>query len=301
MPLSVEQKINKRLLVGILILAGILVINISLIIVLSLPVHRALTETNANKVIFLNVGQGDSILIESIQGHNILIDGGPSKEISYKLDEYLPLTNRKIDIMILTHPDPDHLNGLVEVVKRYKVNQVYGNGVYDPDLNYLEWQKTIKENNIPFSYITHPQRLAIDGQIFADFLWPRQSYINQSLKDDNVASVVAKFDINGHKFLLTGDLPTEEENQLIAAKTDLSAEVLKVGHHGSKYSTSYNFLQQVKPSYAVISVSKNSFGHPSFRVLNTLGKINLKPLRTDEKGDIIFFIKDNQLSFNTQK
>ncbi|MDD2646614.1 MAG: MBL fold metallo-hydrolase [Patescibacteria group bacterium] len=258
-------------------------------------------QTGDDKIIFLDVGQGDSILIESAQGHNILIDGGPSKEISYKLDQYLPLTNRKIDIMILTHPDPDHLNGLVEVIKRYQVNQIYSNGVYDPDLNYLEWQGVIIEKNIPFSYITHPMQLAIDSRVFVDFLWPRQNYINQSLKDDNIASVVTKFDINGHKFLLTGDLPSEEEGELLATKTDPIAEVLKIAHHGSKYSTSNNFLALVKPSYAVISVGKNSFGHPSFRVLNSLQKINTSPLRTDEKGDIIFFINQSGLRVQTAK
>jgi competence protein ComEC len=247
------------------------------------------------KIIFLDVGQGDSILIQTPVAYNILIDGGPNSNLVYKLDKYVPINNRKIDLMILTHPDPDHLIGLIEVLKRYKVNYVAYTGVSDPDLAYLEWKKLIKEKQIPTIIIDKKKNLKLDEKINLEFLWPQENLVNKSFDDDNYNSIVCKLIFDQIKFLFTADIPKEVEEKLIELKEDLEADVLKVAHHGSKDSTSLEFLNFVKPKYAVISVGRNKFGHPNFRVLSNLKKIRANILRTDFLKDIIFITDGKEL------
>jgi len=299
-----EFQNSKRLKILILLFAGLLVIDLFLIGYFFVFNHQGQSSNLNNfvgKVIFLDVGQGDAILIQTAAQQNILIDGGPTRQIIYKLDQYLPLNHRQIDLMILTHPDPDHLNGLVEVLKHYPVNQVYSNGVSDPDLNYLAWQKIIADKHIPLHFVIHPEKLQIDQQMRLDFLWPQESLVGQNLKDDNLGSIVAELVDNNYKFLFTGDIPAAIENQLIKDNPDFKIDVLKVSHHGSKYSTSLSFLENIKPRYAVISVGSNKFGHPSVRVLHNLEKLHIPVLRTDQQGDIMFFSDGQNLSLKTTK
>lgn len=297
-----DQYIKQKKIFKIIfrIVIGLLAVNLILLgYFLFFQSTPANLENNNLKVIFLNIGQGDAILIQTplstTDRQNILIDGGPDRRIIYKLDKYIPITNRKIDLMILTHPDPDHLNGLVEVLKRYKVNQVIFNGVEDPDPAYLEWKRIIREKNISARVIDRQQNLEIDENLFLEFIWPQQNLVGKSFKDDNPYSIVNKLIFGQIKFLFTGDATKEVEANLIKENTSLMADVLKVAHHGSKSSTSLEFLEKVKPKYAVISVGHNSFGHPSFRVLRNLEKIGAQILRTDEIGDIIFITDGNNL------
>ncbi|MGB9680675.1 MAG: ComEC/Rec2 family competence protein [Minisyncoccia bacterium] len=288
----------------IVLISGLLFINIVLLgyfLFLNKSVSVSEIENSRLRVIFLNIGQGDAALIQTPAGQNILIDGGPDKKIIYKLDKYIPITNRKIDLMILTHPDPDHLNGLVEVLKRHQVNQVIYNGINDPDPTYLEWKKIIQEKQIPMTIIDKKQILKINEQIILEFIWPQKSLVGQSLKDDNYGSIVSKLIFNQIKFLFTADATKEVEDELIKINENLAADVLKVSHHGSKSSTSLEFLEKVRPKYAVISVGRNNFGHPSFRVLRNLKKIGTQILRTDEKGDIIFISDGEKIKIKTSK
>jgi competence protein ComEC len=281
---------------------GLLLVNLILIgYFLFLQPNPSHFNDHNLKVIFLDIGQGDSSLIQTPNKQNILIDGGPTRGIIYKLDKYIPLTNRKIDLMILTHPDPDHLSGLVEVLKRYQVNQVAYTGVDDPDPLYSEWKKIIEEKKIPTMIIDKKQILKLNEQTILEFLWPEKSLVGKSFKDDNYGSIVNKLVFGQVKFLFTGDATIEVEKELIRNNENLLTDVLKVGHHGSKTSTSLEFLEKVKPKYAVISVGKNNFGHPSFRVLTNLEKIKAKILRTDEKGDIIFTTDGRELEMRMNK
>ncbi|MFN3301745.1 MAG: ComEC/Rec2 family competence protein [Patescibacteria group bacterium] len=249
------------------------------------------------KIIFLNVGQGDAILIRTPQGKNILIDGGPDINIIYKLDRYIPFYKRRIDLMVLTHPDPDHLTGLVEVLKRYKVEQVFYNGVKDPDSIYSAFLEEIEKKKIKKEVVWIGKKFFLENSQL-EILYPLKNLSGQSFKNDNEASIVLKLIIGKIKILLTGDATKKVEDELIKNDTDLKAEILKVAHHGSKDSTSLEFLKEVKPIYAVISVGKNKFGHPSLRVLRNLEKIGAKILRTDQLGDIIFEI--NRFKENIQ-
>lgn len=247
------------------------------------------------RVIFLNVGQGDAALIQTSQ-QNILVDGGPDKNIIYKLDQYIPFYNREIDLMILTHLDSDHLTGLVEVLKRYSVEKIINNGLKDYNSIALEWEKLIQEKNIPQQIVDIPLNIKLDEQTLIEFLWPSQDLINKSKGDDNFTSLVFKLIHGNNKFLFTGDLPKEAEEILVVTGRDLNADVLKVGHHGSKYSSGLEFLQRVAPEYGIISVgTDNNFGHPTLRVLKNLENINAKILRTDQLGDIIFLSNGQEL------
>ncbi len=257
------------------------------------------------RIIFLDVGQGDAILIITSSGKNILIDGGPDKRIIYKLDQYIPFYKRKIDLMILTHPDPDHLNGLVEVLKRYKVDQVFYNGVKDESLIYLEFLKIIEEKKIKKEIVYSEKNFIFqEGKenVQLEILYPIRDLTGKSFKNDNEASIVLKLIFGKIKILLTGDATKSVENELISYNpAKLEAEILKVSHHGAKDATSLEFLEKIKPNYAIISVGKNRFGHPSLRVLKNLEKIGAKILRTDQLGDIIFEINNHQLRLKTKK
>jgi competence protein ComEC len=263
----------------IFVIGGVLILSLFLIYYFS-------SEKNL-KIIFLNVGQGDAILIRTIKGENILIDGGPNKNIIFKLDSYIPFYERKIDLMILTHPDPDHLNGLVEVLKRYPTRKVFYNGVKDNDLTYSEFLKIIEEKKIEKEVVWLGKNFEFkNGKI--EIFYPFENLSGLEFKNDNDSSIVFKLTYGKIRILFTGDATKKIEEKLIENNLDLEAEILKVAHHGSKDSTSLNFLEKVKPIYAIISVGENKFGHPSLRVLKNLEKIKTKVLRTDQLDDIIF-------------
>ena len=252
------------------------------------------------RVVFLNIGQGDAVLIQTSQ-QNILVDGGPDKNIIYKLDQYIPFYNREIDLMILTHSDSDHLTGLVEVLKRYSVEKIINNGLKNYDSIALEWERLIQEKNIPQQIVDLPLNIELDEQTLIEFLWPSQDLIKESKGDDNFTSLVFKLIHGNNEFLFTGDVPKEVEEILIATEKDLKADVLKAGHHGSKYSSTMEFLSKVKPKYGVISCGENNFGHPSLRVLKNLENVGAEILRTDQLEDIIFSSDGQELTLTFEK
>jgi len=248
------------------------------------------------KVIFFDIGQGDTILIKTPQNKNILIDGGPDKGIIYKIDQYLPINNRQIDLMILTHPDPDHFTGLAEVLSRLKVKKIITNGVKNNSPIYLLFEKLIKEKELTPLVIKKPLRIDLGGGLSLDFFWPREDLVNKVLGDNNQFSLVFKMVFKKTSFLFTGDADEKAEEEIISLEENLKVDVLKVAHHGSKYSSSLDFLRKVKPQYAVISSGKNNkFGHPNLRVLKNLETVGAKVFRTDELGDIIFETDGNNL------
>lgn len=240
------------------------------------------------EVITLDIGQGDAILIKTPFKQNVLIDGGPNKSIARALDRNLPFWRRKISLMILTHPDVDHVNGLVEVLERYQVDRVMGTGVAHTAPGYLMWLELIKNKKIPFDVARAPQTIKFGPDLKMEIIYPWDDYGGKDAEDNNITSIVAKLIYKNNSFLLTGDAPIESEQEMIGAGLDLKSDVLKVGHHGSKNSTSQVFVQMVQPKYAVISCGKdNLFGHPNLRVLKNLEKIGARILRTDEAGDAV--------------
>jgi len=292
-------KSSKFVSISILIIGAFFFINLTILGYFLFFVFPVSTEL---RVVFLDIGQGDAILIQTPQ-QNILVDGGPDKSIVRKLDQYIPITKRHIDLMILTHPDRDHLTGLVEVLRRWSVGAVAESGLRSYSPAYVEFDSLIKSKNIKRHIINTPQRIVFKDNLFFDFLWPSsKELIEDNEGDCNFLSLVAMLNYEDNNFLLTGDATKETEEELMSQGLNLKADVLKVGHHGSKYSSGLNFLKETEPEYAIISVGKdNNFGHPSLRVLDNLRKIKAEVLRTDKKGDIIFESNDQILTLKTER
>ncbi len=244
-------------------------------------------------VIFFDVGQGDSIFIETTGHQQVLIDGGPSGErVLEKLGKEMPFWDRTIDLIILTHPERDHVAGLIEVLKRYKVENILWTGVVRDTAEYKEWQELIKEENAKIYIAQAGQQIKLSGSdpdSSLDILHPFESLEGKEFKDSNNTSIIARLVFGETSFLFTGDAPQSVEKELVLglAKHKLDADVLKVGHHGSKTATAQEFVEVVSPEMAVISVGKdNSYGHPHQATLETLQGYGTTILRTDLDGDI---------------
>jgi len=235
----------------------------------------------------LNVGQGDAILIKTPADQNILIDGGPDNAVIKRLSENLPWWDRTIDLIILTHPHDDHVNGLNDVIRRYRVKRVLYTGVAHNSPGYLVWLKLIKDKHIPLTIIDRPQTIELGAGCRLKILYPFKSFLGREVDNLNNSSIVSKLVCGQVDFLLTGDIEEEVEKVLLDAEIDLSAEVLKAGHHGSDTSLSEDFLAAVKPKTAVIQVGgDNKFGHPSRRILKRLTRIGAAIYRNDLDGTI---------------
>jgi len=246
---------------------------------------------------FLAVGEGDAILIETAAGQNILIDGGPNNATLLGLGRFLPFYDRQIDLLILTHPHRDHFSGLLEITRRYDVQKIMITGVNCADEEYLAWLKMIAENKIGVEIADHRGTMALGGGAELAVLFPAESLAGKSISNLNNSSIVAKLKYFNHDVLLTGD---HEQILKAIAGQDLKAEILKVSHHGSKYASPKIFLQAVSPEQAVISVGKNSFGHPGGQVIADLKNLGAIVSRTDVSGDISF-VAENQKWFRQER
>lgn len=250
-------------------------------------------ENQSIKVVFLDVGQGDSILIE--QGEKqILIDGGPSgKKLLEKLGEFMPFWDRKIDVVIATHPDSDHIAGLVDVLKNYEVGGIIETDAKSGTEADKVLQGLIDEKKIEKQIAEKGLSVKLSDQTKLEVIAPEDGEDVKDEKDTNSGSVVTRLAYGTNKFLFMGDFPLEKEAGLIVNNPDLSAQVLKVAHHGSKYATGNDFLKAVKPEKAIISVGKgNRYGHPATETLDRLRADKVDILRTDERGDVVFECED---------
>ena len=226
---------------------------------------------------FLDVGQGDSELIIS-DGIKILIDGGPANgTILNELSKILPPLDRYLDLVIMTHPQLDHYGGLIDVLKNYQVGAFVANGRKGESGAYDDLVKVIEEKSIPYVKVGEGDVIRRQDAVLK-ILNP--SIKNLSSYELNDTSIVALLEKNNLRALYTGDAGANIEKEL-AVKYDLAAQVLKIGHHGSKYSSDPEFLKEVAPDISIIEVGKNSYGHPTKEVLSRLEKIQSAILRTD--------------------
>ena len=244
------------------------------------------------EVTFFDIGQGDAAFIETPERLQILIDGGPSSVILEKLGQEMPFWDRTIDLVILTHPERDHLAGLLEVLKSYRVENILWTGVVRDTAEYKEWQRLIKEEGANIFIAKAGQKISLAVSNTAkllEVLYPFEGLEGKKLKDSNNTSIIARLVFGKTSFLFTGDATQSVEKELILGRTEykaqLDSDVLKVGHHGSKTSTSKEFVEAVSPEIAVISDGKNNqYGHPHQEVLNNLAGAQI--FRTDLDGDI---------------
>lgn len=243
-------------------------------------------EGNLN-LTFFDVGQGDSIFIETSQNQQILIDGGPTSNILEKLGNEMPFWDRTIDLIILSHPEADHMTGLLEVLKRYRVENILWTGVVKQTAEYREWVKLFEKEKANIQIARAGQQIYGGSTSIIKILSPFEDFEGKEMKDSNITSVVFRLDHGENSFLFTGDAPSFSEKEMILRGVDLDADVLKAGHHGSKTSSSEDFLKKVTPSAVVISSGRdNSYGHPHQEVLERLEKYGINILRTDKDGDI---------------
>ncbi len=230
---------------------------------------------------FLNVGQGDAILIQTPDGRQVLVDGGPSPSALFdQLGEVLPFWDRSLDIVVLTHPDADHVSGLIPLLDRYKVATVVDSLAADDKAADM-WRTTITAAHVSHQTAQRGMRLITGSAVFTVLNPPGPD----TLLSGNDHSIVLRLDYGQASLLLTGDAEQAAEDSMLASDLPLVAGVLKVGHHGSAASTSPAFLAAVQPRLAVISVgAENRFGHPAPELLQRLHGIEV--LRTDERGRI---------------
>jgi len=246
------------------------------------------TREGTTEVIFLDVGQGDSVLIKTKYGQNILIDGGRDNRVLDRLGRNLSFFDRKFDMVIATHPDSDHIAGLIPVLERYEVDLILDPGVIHDSSVFRAMHEVINKKDIPIKYIESRQTYEFGEDITLDVLFPNKSFVGKDIEDNNAASIIIKFSDGEIDYIFTGDAPKEVEDELVALHGEyLDSEVLKIGHHGSITSSSNLFLDAITPEVAVIQVGKdNRYNHPNFRILRNLQNKNIPVLRNDEMGDI---------------
>lgn len=238
------------------------------------------------EVTFFDIGQGDAIFIETRSKHQILIDGGPTSLILEKLGKEMPFWDRTIDLVILTHPESDHLAGLLDVLRSYKVENILWTGIVRDTGAFRKWQELLAKEKAEI-FIAKASQKIIAGKTSFEILFPFENLEGKSVKDSNNTSIVLRFDFGEISFLFTGDIGKSVEKEILENGINVDSDVLKVGHHGSKTSTAEEFIKKVLPEIAVISSGKNnSYGHPHPEILDVLEKYGIKILRADELGDI---------------
>jgi competence protein ComEC len=245
------------------------------------------SDTDTAHVRFLDVGQGDAILIS--RGTNqILIDGGRDPKVLLgQLGRALPFWDRDIEAVILTHPDEDHIGGLLGLKDRYRVGQWLTTGA---TTDTATW-KRLSGQLEPLTEIRQDSTIRLGEGETMTILWPRLGAALDA-KDTNASSIVARLDLGREQtFLLTGDLTSKQEPEVAAQPTT----VLKAGHHGSKYSTSDAWLDRVQPQDTILSVgAQNRYGHPAAETLERLLTHHTTPYRTDRQGTITYTCHPNQ-------
>jgi len=240
----------------------------------------------------LDVGQGDSGLIQFGNGPTILIDaGGLNRKARESLSQVFPLDKKYIDLLIMTHPEVDHFGGFLEILKTYEVGVFIGNGRIAESNAYPELMEMLLEKNIPYIALAENDRISHRNAFF-QILHPDVNGVLSSALNDG--SLVFMFTSGNFRALYTGDISSHIEERLIQ-KYDLSAHMLKVPHHGSKYSSSEAFLGEVNPDIAVIGVGKNSYGHPTKETLDRFLKKGVLVKRTDIDGMVHLLIDENNI------
>jgi competence protein ComEC len=246
-------------------------------------------------VSFFDVGQGDSAFIE-VDDYQILIDGGPGIAVLEKLGEEMPFWDRTIDLIVLTHPEYDHMSGLLEVLENYRVENILWTGILKDTAEFVRWQSLVEKEEAKIIIGKAGDRVILGDEEYLEILFPFESLEGKEIKDANDTSVVSKLVLGEISFLFTGDISKSIENKIIKSGADTDVDVLKISHHGSKTSSSAGFVESVSPEYAVISCGKdNSYGHPHGETLEVLEKYGINIFRTDLQGDIKLTMKNNKI------
>jgi len=239
-------------------------------------------------VTFLDVGQGDAIFIQTPQGQEVLVDGGPSPTLLLTaLGRRMPFWERTIDLVVLTHPHDDHVSGLIPVLERYKVKAVLDGGQEHPTPAYTHCLELVQEKGIPYQLARAGMRIQLGEGLQIKVLHPQSELLSDTGSDVNNNSIVLRLTYGHISFLLPGDVEEEVEAVLLSSNEDLTSTILKSPHHGSDTSLNTKFLEAVNPQLAVIQVgADNKFGHPDPTTLAKLEEHSVMVLRTDQNSTV---------------
>ena len=231
-----------------------------------------------DQISFFNIGQGDASLITSKRGDRIIIDCGPSSKIIDQLETKLSFWSRHIDMLIITHGDRDHYGGCKDIIERFQVNKVMINGVFDSkNKSYQELLELIKSKNIQILPAIQNTYINLGSSIELQLLNPATNLWGQDIRDDNTESIVILLRSKNQNILLTGDADEKTEAKILKEYPQLDIDILKAGHHGSKTSSSEQFLDAITPKQVIISAgANNSYNHPHPEIINRLNKRNIK-------------------------
>jgi len=256
------------------------------------------------KVVFCNVGQGDAAYIRIKNKVDILIDAGADQKILSCLGKYMPFYDRKIELVIISHPQKDHFGGFVNIIQRYQIEKLLLPAIDSSDRSFTALKNAVLNKKTAVILAQAGDHILINN-VKLQFYWPTNSFLTKNLINDkprqiagkklgassldaNYFSLILMFEEGNFRVLFPGDAPASILNKF-TEKDKLKTTILKIPHHGSKNGLSKKFLQLANPSVAVISVGKNNpFGHPALAVLETLQAMKIKIKRTDEEGDIVF-------------
>jgi competence protein ComEC len=253
-------------------------------------------------VVFCNVGQGDAIFIRTPRGIDILVDGGPAASLRGEPDDkviaclssHMPFWDRDLELVILTHPHADHLNGLISVLGHYKVDLFATEMIKNNTGGFSRLMDEIKNQNITIQHVYAGDRFKFKDGVILNIVGPSKEFIKKTSPGGVIgerkefASVVSFIEYKGFVGLLTGDSQSEElkESLRLVSLAQGKISILQVPHHGSKTGLSSEILDFIKPELAVISVGKNNYGHPSEEEIKILRDRNIRILRTDLNGEI---------------
>jgi len=241
--------------------------------------YSVLFESNSEEALyFFNVGQGDAQMIAAGRAR-FLIDTGPDSSVLGELGRALPFLEKRIDVVFLSHIQQDHAGGVFELIDRYDVGVVAWNGVRTP--LWEDLSKRLAEKDIAVVELSAGDSVSFKDHVVS-VLWPQASDVPPEV---NNTSLVLRYRRGDLSALFTGDVSDKVEKTLTRL-WDIDVDVLKVPHHGSKYSSSADFLSEASPALAVIDVGKNSYGHPTEEVLARLNAVGSRILRTDADGTI---------------
>lgn len=237
------------------------------------------------RVWFFDVGQGDAVFIQTPEGKQFLLDSGRDKTVLSKLGSVMLPWDHRLDGIILTHPDADHMTGFIEILRRYQVETVYETGVQtDKELQKI-FREQGKRSGAKFIFVSDKDSLEADG-CSLKIIAPDQSLFGQEVEDTNRSSLAIYFVCSQKSFLFAGDMPIEGESEILPDIT-YSIDVLLLPHHGSVFSASPLFLKTISPTYGIISVGENVYGHPHPVLLQRLKNQQTRIFRTDQDGDVL--------------
>ena len=271
----------------------ILIISAIIISISFLVQNNNVSSQNKMTVHYIDVGQGDSILIQ-VNNKNLLIDSGPSSNRKDLLNYLENLNIKKLDYIIATHPHEDHIGNMDTIIKRYNIGSFYSPKVITSSNTFESMISALVDKNLKINVLKKGVK-GIDLGKNVEI----QVFSSDNLND---YSPIIKITFVNNSFLFTGDAEVSTESIVLSENNNLNCDILKVGHHGSSTSTSSNFLTSVNPSVAIIPVGKNnSYGHPTPEVLSLLDSYNIRTFRTDINGTIIAISDGNTINISTLK